>query len=718
MKTFLLQSLFILFFSTGMFFSATNMVVAQEPTPGRATADLRAEQLRVEAAAAAATPAASPGRSLGEWVAYPFLAALAWVVKWIALAVLGIFAWILGMAGILLNLSVSYLVIGMGDLIKTGGFGVPIDTMWKIFRDLVNISFVFALIYIGITTIINSGASGAKKLLGAVIISALLVNFSLFFAKATIDVSNIIADNIYRKMLPTPQMASFETGISGAFANKIGILQLMANQESRQVQARLQEAMSYGNGGISFTILYSIGAGILMFVLAYAFALGAFLLIIRFVMLILLMIFSPIAFLPDVLPGFGEYRKKWWSTLISQAFFAPVYLFGLYLSLYILSSSPINLGTDGLAALFTPGGGFASGSVHVLLYYVIAIILIIGTTSLAKSMSASGASSFGKLTDWTEKKIKGGLKSTFMLPTKAITKPAAYLAREGIKIGGRRILPGVGTAASWAGKWNDRLQGTKGGRAFKMGVSIASLGALNERGRRDLIKKGKTAKIGSSSYQDERDFEKELARTESGEKRKRERNAAIKLSKDTPGDIDLRNKAQKLIQDMTLVELEEEELTALKEIAGLLSNKQADQIKDHKDKWNDGEKAQIKDKRTSQRKDMFRRNPVQFMNNLKPADIAKLPIEILRATEALTYITSDVLRKIQDDAELGRAQNKDVTDLRNLILANGDASAKEYLTRTPRAWGYYGKPPETPPVRPRGFTPEPTDEINRGAMPF
>ncbi len=703
MKTFLLQSLFILFFSTGMFFSATHMVVAQTPAPAAPVTPTSLGATRE----ATVNPAsvAQPRTGFWSFIGSNIYDALIFMVKWIALSLLSLFAWLLAIAGGLLNLAISYLVIGMGDLVRTGGFGAPIDTMWKIFRGLVNISFVFALIYIGITTIINSGASGAKKLLGAVIISALLVNFSLFFAKATIDVSNIVADNIYRKILSTPQQIGqvSSVGISGLFMEKMGILPLLLNKETSATQARLKSSMDK-DSGVSFTILYSIGGGILMFVLAYAFAFGAFLLIIRFVMLILLMIFSPIAFLPDVLPGFGEYRKKWWSTLLSQAFFAPVYLFGLYLSLYILSSSPVNMGDEGLAGLFTAGA--ASGSIQILLYYAIAIILIIGTTALAKSMSASAGSFAVKATDYVGGKLKAGLKVPFLAPArlagKAITKPAAYLAREGIKIGGRRILPGVGTAASWAGKWNDKAQGSRTGRNIKRVVSSVTLGALDERARRAVVKTGKTAKIGSYSYQDERDFEKELSRTESGEKRKRERNAAIKLSKDTPGDIDLRNKAQKLIQDMTLVELEEEELTALKEIAGLLSNKQADQIKDHKEKWDDGQKATIKEAR---KKDQFERFGVNangvtlngsgaatFFTGMKPEEVSKLPKEIILDPSSIPYLTGEMLKKIQSAEAITDAEAVALSLMLKATRFIGltvQDSAIKYLATNP-AVSFYG----------------------------
>ncbi len=302
----------------------------------------------------------------------------------------------------------------MGDMVLHGGFGVPIDTLWTLIRNLVNISFIFALIYIGITTIIDSHASHAKSLLISVIVSALLVNFSLFFAKATIDLSNILSDAIYKKMVPDARLANVQTGVSAAFMDRLGIVPLMINSQNQSAQARLQKLMSDEEGGAGFTILYALGASVLMFKLAFAFGIGAFLLIIRFVALIFLMILSPIAFLPEILPGLGKYRSQWWNALISQSFMAPVYLFGLYITLLILQSVPIHTGSEGLANLFpmsTSGaggaaiGGLAMGG-QILLYFIIAIVLIVGITAMAKSMASAGASVAGSAAGWGEKKMK------------------------------------------------------------------------------------------------------------------------------------------------------------------------------------------------------------------------------------------------------------------------------------------------------------------------
>lgn len=310
------------------------------------------------------------------------------------MGILSLMGWILGMAGILLNFSISYLVIGMGDLVLKGGFGVPIDAMWKLVRDLVNLCFVFALLYMGIYTILEGSTAKIKSGIAGVIVSALLVNFSLYFTKAIIDVSNVTAYHIFTQMTGSSAVSpinDYTRGVSAVFAQRLGVIPLVVGNQNSSIQQRiLIHSLSVDYGWV-FLLIYTIGGAILIFKLAILFLLGAFILVIRFVTLILLMIFSPVAFLPKILPKLGTYTEKWWNVLLTQAFVAPVYLFGLYLTLQVLTHAPWNRTGDGLLRLFDPQNNDSFSSMSILLFYVIGIIMLGATTMMAKSMSKSGA---------------------------------------------------------------------------------------------------------------------------------------------------------------------------------------------------------------------------------------------------------------------------------------------------------------------------------------
>ena len=54
-------------------------------------------------------------------------------------------------------------------------------------RDIANIFFIIALLYVAIKTILDIGVTNSKKTIGVIVIVALLINFSLFFTQIIID---------------------------------------------------------------------------------------------------------------------------------------------------------------------------------------------------------------------------------------------------------------------------------------------------------------------------------------------------------------------------------------------------------------------------------------------------------------------------------------------------------------------------------------------------
>jgi hypothetical protein len=82
----------------------------------------------------------------------------------------------------------------------TGGNGDFVNQGWAVIRDIANVLFIFTLLYIAITHILQAGTSGTKKLLTGLIVAALLINFSLFFSKIIIDGGNILARVFYNNI--------------------------------------------------------------------------------------------------------------------------------------------------------------------------------------------------------------------------------------------------------------------------------------------------------------------------------------------------------------------------------------------------------------------------------------------------------------------------------------------------------------------------------------
>ncbi|MFT5036609.1 MAG: hypothetical protein ACI9VM_000171, partial [Candidatus Azotimanducaceae bacterium] len=119
----------------------------------------------------------------------------------------------LWIGGNLLDYSVEHLVVGMGAKLK-GGLGSQVDLMWIFVRDFFNILFIFGLIWIGLRTILFSEDSSTKKMLGYLIIAALMINFSLFITKAVVDVTNVASLQLFNAISGEAQLESHGLEVS------------------------------------------------------------------------------------------------------------------------------------------------------------------------------------------------------------------------------------------------------------------------------------------------------------------------------------------------------------------------------------------------------------------------------------------------------------------------------------------------------------------------
>src|SRR6185312_266176 len=110
--------------------------------------------------------------------------ALTPIFNGIAATLLTITSWVTMLGGLILNYAINYTVVNMAKNFATQGIGSAINTTWTAVRDLVNMSFIFFLLYTAIMTIFGKG--DYKKTVVNMVIAAILINFSLFFTKIII----------------------------------------------------------------------------------------------------------------------------------------------------------------------------------------------------------------------------------------------------------------------------------------------------------------------------------------------------------------------------------------------------------------------------------------------------------------------------------------------------------------------------------------------------
>lgn len=329
----------------------------------------------------------NPLDTLMGWAASTFAEFLIWIS--------GSFLWF---AGKILDASIQFNVCNMKSLIGTA----VVSQGWLIARNIANFFFIFILLYIAISIILNVGES-QKRLIVWVVIIALVINFSAVLTRFVIDVSNIFAYQFYSSIVgggdPCTAESSNAKGISTNYMTALDF-QAYAREDSSQ------QSLYQGISGKSATMVGGIMTAIFLAITAWSFIIVAALMIIRSAVLMILIVLSPIAFMGFILPQIKQVMTKWWGALISQAFFAPVYLFFAYITLVL---------AKGTVALFSQET-FASGSEQIFkifLQYSILITLIVVGLVQAKKMSAAGGGAVQarvlKSLDWMRGQATGAI---------------------------------------------------------------------------------------------------------------------------------------------------------------------------------------------------------------------------------------------------------------------------------------------------------------------
>ena len=167
-----------------------------------------------------------------------------------------------------------------------------------------------------------------------------------------------------------------------------------------------------------------IGLALFMSITMVVLLAATIMLIIRAVVLVFVMVLAPLGFAAMAIPPLAGLGKQWRDMLISQAFFAPVYLLLLLVSLKIMTA---------LQAAFTPSGTSSAtilqalstpntASSTIFIFFALIIGFMIAAMMTAKRMGAIGADF---ATNIAQKTVKG----TVLAPARAGLAGSAFVAR-------------------------------------------------------------------------------------------------------------------------------------------------------------------------------------------------------------------------------------------------------------------------------------------------
>src|SRR3989344_5315509 len=303
----------------------------------------------------------------------------------------GVVIVVLTMSGFILDLSIQYSLTNFTQLTSSVGM---VTIGWGVLRDLANLVFIFLILWVAISTILGLHHGSAMGSVLRIVIAALLINFSLFITQVVVDVANIVALHFYNlTVVPDPT-----TGRAGSLA---GVFMQALNPQSIYPTGT---GVDFSSGVESKILLASIVGSIAMLVAAWVFIAAAVMFIIRTIYLMILMIFSPFAFIAWVIPGFEGSTHDWWSKLLKQAFFAPIFLVMMYIIGYVIqhgglfsvpAQDPQTL--DALVNVFStaraPNTPLPAPSVvGILINYLMLLGMIVASLLTSSKLGAVGAS--------------------------------------------------------------------------------------------------------------------------------------------------------------------------------------------------------------------------------------------------------------------------------------------------------------------------------------
>ncbi len=283
-------------------------------------------------------------------IAYVFYYGVFWPIKWFA--------------GIMGNLFDFFLGYSLDDASYRADFAVR---GWQLVRDISNIFFIIILVWTGLSAALGIGSISMKKVVPALIINALIINFSLFATRIVIDISNIGARLFYnviqveKKDDTTGQMVSANNDGPGGYKplsekiisgfdpqrifkpNLLTPRGLAVSDNSIGDDSKEREDPLNTNSYATSFVIISIIAAMIVFAIAMMFWKTTFFFLGRTIGLYIAMIFSPFAFLTrDNMPIVGGIKelswKSWWGDLSKYAILAPIFMFFLYIVYLVINS--------------------------------------------------------------------------------------------------------------------------------------------------------------------------------------------------------------------------------------------------------------------------------------------------------------------------------------------------------------------------------------------
>ncbi len=316
--------------------------------------------------------------------------------------------WILWLCSFLLTWFISIGSFVTNPMVQAG---------WPVVQGFANLGFILALLFIAFAFTLRLDQFQPKRFLPRLLAAALLINFSLVIGGIIIDASRL-AMAVLVRTVTTSSLTNLGTDI----LKQSGYLSYHFYQTTAfGVSYYLPTEGDSWSGPINVLKTTILAWGL---VIGMAGATIGFL--IRYIMLILLLIASPAAYLAIAIPGADGLARKWWTQFIAWVLFGPIALLILILAT-VIGGGAIKAGTG------------VPRELSEVLNIIISIALMLAAASAGKIAGMAGA---GEVLNTVKGKAKSAAQWTWNNPKTVGTMVAGPVGFLGA-IGAQKAYKGV-----------------------------------------------------------------------------------------------------------------------------------------------------------------------------------------------------------------------------------------------------------------------------------
>lgn len=361
------------------------------------------------------------------------------------------------MAISLATLCIKLSIFALEYIITIAGYNGYLDTPavqvgWVMVRDVSNMFFVVVLLIIAFGTILGLEQYEWKKMMVKFVLAAILINFSRTICGVIIDAAQVF-------------MVTFVNAVAATAGGN-----LMRMFKMDQI---ISFSRSIDSQSVNDTNVFLAAAGSLLFAAILLGVMVAYLIILLMRMLVLwvLIILSPLAFILSLLPQTQGQAQRWWKEFGNHVTVGPVVIFFVWLSFVAAGSGNLfesDVNTRTVAQMNTTvlstetdavGKPSSAGLSQILEWssmanFFIAVGMLMVGVRVANELGVEGGSAFNKAVDFGKKvaTIGTGVAAGMWAVNK--TKD---LGISGAKLAGKGLAVGAGFAVGYDEK-KERLQ--------------------------------------------------------------------------------------------------------------------------------------------------------------------------------------------------------------------------------------------------------------------